>query len=251
VRVADRVVVNAESLRPSGRAGRRTEVIPSGVDTERFQPRAGARVAAKARLGVPPDRPLIGTVGRLEGRKGTATLIEAAARLADYGAADVGVVVAGDGPLRGELRGLVERLGLAACVTLLGQRSDVREVLAALDVFVLPSRTEGMSNALLEAMAMACPVVATAVGGTPEVVVPGETGVLVPPAEPAAMAAAVARLLAAPELAARLGAAARRRIENRYGSRAMVRRLEGLYAAVAAPGDLSIHVEPAAASGHR
>lgn len=250
VRLADRVVVNAEALRPQGRAGRRTEVIPSGVDTERFRPIAGERAEAKARLGVPRDRPLVGTVGRLEARKGTATLLEAFARLAGQGAHGAVLAVAGDGPLRAELGALVTRLGIADRVRMLGDRSDVRDVLAALDVFVLPSRTEGMSNALLEAMAMARPIVATAVGGTPEVLAGETAGVLVPAEDPATMASAIARLLDAPELAARLGDAARRRVGEKYGARAMVRRLEAVYAAVASESDLSARVRPAAANGH-
>jgi glycosyltransferase involved in cell wall biosynthesis len=248
MRLADRVVVNAETLRPRGRMARRTEVIPSGVDTERFRMREpGAH--AKARLGVPASAPVIGTVGRLEARKGTATLIEAAARLHGGGARDLVVMVAGDGPLRGELTALATQLGIAEQVRMLGDYPDVREVLAALDVFVLPSRTEGMSNALLEAMAMERPVVATAVGGTPEVMGMDPAGLLVPPAEPDAMARAITCLLDAPDLAAALGAAARRRVEEHYGARAMVRRLEAVYAAVAAPAAVTVRVRPAAAGG--
>jgi glycosyltransferase involved in cell wall biosynthesis len=249
IQLADRVVVNAETLRPQGRAGQRTAVIPSGVDTERFHPVAGERAAAKARLGFAADRPLIGTVGRLEARKGTSTLLEAFARIEGRDSEEPMLVIAGDGPLNDELRALATRLGIADRVRLLGDRSDVREVLAALDVFVLPSRTEGMSNALLEAMAMARPIVATAVGGTPEVLSGEAAGVLVPADDPATMATGVARLLAEPALAARLGEAARRRVEERYGARAMVRRLEAVYAAVAESG-LSARVRRVAANGH-
>ncbi len=231
VQAADRVVVNAEMLRPTGRAGGRTDVIPSGVDTERFQPRTD-RLAGRARLGFPAGGTLIGTVGRLEPRKGTATLIAALARLR-ANARDVKLVVVGDGPLRTELAADAERLDVAAHVQLLGDRTDVRDVVAALDVFVLPSRTEGMSNALLEAMATALPVVATAVGGTPEVVADGRSGLLVHADDPVAMAAAVARLLDDGGMAARLGAAARQTVEERYGAISMVRRLEAVYAAVA------------------
>ncbi len=233
VQFADRVVVNAESLRPRGRAGRRTVVIPSGVDTERFAPTAVDRAAAKRALGLPEGAPAIGTVGRLEARKGTRTLIEALARL-DGAIGDAHLVVAGDGPLRDELAGLATRLGVADRVRLLGNRDDVRDLLAALDVFALPSLTEGMSNALLEAMAMALPLVATAVGGNPEVVTDAEHGLLVPPGDPEPLARAIARLLANRDDGARMGAAARRRVEERYGARAMVRDLEGVYAAVAA-----------------
>lgn len=242
VHAADRIIVNAELLRPNGRAGERTDVIPSGVDTDRFQPTVD-RAAAKSALGLDPQAPVVGTVGRLEPRKGTATLIAAVAALRAAGRHDVSAVVVGDGPLREALAADADRLGIASQVRLVGDRADVRDVLAALDVFVLPSRTEGMSNALLEAMAMALPVVATAVGGTPEVVADGRSGLLVPPDDATTMARAVERVLADPAFAAALGAAARRVVEDRYGARNMVRRLEAVYAAVAAGGDRATDTE--------
>ena len=251
VRLADRVVVNAEALRPRGAAGARTEVIPSGVDTEIFRPRPAGRGETRERLGLPAREAgvsVVGTVGRLEVRKGTDVLLRAAAELKKKGLSDVRVVVVGDGPLRDELPALAARLGIADRVHMLGDRSDVHEVLGALDVFILPSRTEGMSNALLEAMATALPVVATAVGGNPEVVAAETTGVLVPSDNPTAMAEAIARLLASPATAARLGAAARVHVEERYSAPAMVRRLETVYAAVAdaAPhGSVQSAVAPA------
>jgi glycosyltransferase involved in cell wall biosynthesis len=104
---------------------------------------------------------------------------------------------------------------------------------------VLPSRTEGMSNALLEAMAMTRPLVATAVGGTPEVIADGTSGLLVPADDPTAMAVAIGRLLGDPRLAARLAAAARQTVEEHYGARSMVRRLEAVYAAVASAGGMA------------
>jgi glycosyltransferase involved in cell wall biosynthesis len=238
VRAADRIVVNAELLRPNGRAGQRTDVIPSGVDTDVFRP-ADSGAEAKSRLGLSPDQPVIGTVGRLEPRKGTATLLAAVAALRAQGRHDVALVVVGDGPLRGQLAAEAVQLGIAPYVQLLGDRADVSTVLAALDVFVLPSRTEGMSNALLEGMATARPVVATAVGGTPEVITEGQNGLLVPADEPSAMAAAIGRLLDDPALAARLGAAARHTVGERYGARIMVRRLEAVYEAVASSGDVA------------
>jgi glycosyltransferase involved in cell wall biosynthesis len=246
VRAADRIVVNAELLRPSGRAGERTDVIPSGVDTDRFAPTA-ARAAAKVRLNLDVERPVIGTVGRLEPRKGTATLIDALGVLRAGGRYDAALVVVGDGPLRAELAAHAERVGVASHVQLLGDRADVREVLEALDVFVLPSRTEGMSNALLEGMAMALPVVATAVGGTPEVVADGRSGLLVPADDANAMAAAIARLLDDSSFASSLGASARTTVEERYGARNMVRRLEAVYAAVAHPGDHADDAAPVSA----
>ena len=233
VRLADRVIVNAEALRPRGAAGARTDVVPSGVDTDRFRPRPEERGAARRALALPATAPIIGPVGRLEARKGTAVLLEASAELVKKGLSELHVVVVGDGPLRDELFALAARLGIAERVHMLGDRSDIPEILAALDVFVLPSRTEGMSNALLEAMATALPVVATAVGGNPEVVSAETVGVLVPPDDPTTIADAVARLVANPTRAAELGAAARRSVAMRYGAAAMVRRLEAIYDAVA------------------
>jgi glycosyltransferase involved in cell wall biosynthesis len=236
VRLADRVIVNADALRPRGAAGARTHVIPSGVDTELFRPRPEARGELRARLGIAnanPATPVIGTVGRLEARKGTALLLEAAAQLVKKGLSELRVVVVGDGPLRDELSALAARLGITERVHMLGNRSDVAEVLVALDVFVLPSHSEGMSNALLEAMATGLPVVATAVGGNPEVVSAETTGVLVPPDNAMALADAVLRLVASPGLRAQLGAAARGQVQERHGACAMVRRLEAVYAAVA------------------
>lgn len=236
VQVADRVVVNAEWLRPRGRAARRTDVIASGVDLDLFRPDAVA-ADARTRLGVPAGAALVGTVGRLEARKGTPTLVEATARLVAAGQ-EVVTVLVGDGPLRAEVEAQIARLGLEGRVRLLGDRADVRDILAALDVFVLPSRTEGMSNALLEAMAMARPVVATAVGGNPEVLGAEGTGVLVAADAPDAMADAVAGFVRDAARARAFGRAARARVEERYGSRAMVRRLESVYAAAArAPRD--------------
>lgn len=246
VQFADRVVVNAESLRPRGRAATRTEVIPSGVDTDRFNPQTADRAAAKLALGLPVDRAAVGTVGRLEVRKGTRTLIEAMALLGDSPQAP-SLVVTGEGPLRDELVALAAQLGIAERVHFLGNRGDVSSVLAALDVFVLPSLTEGMSNALLEAMAMALPVVATRVGGNPEVIGDESRGLLVPPDQPQALAAALVRLLGDQGLATRLGGAARLRVEERYGARAMVRQLEGIYAAVAARQPLARSAAPTTA----
>jgi glycosyltransferase involved in cell wall biosynthesis len=136
------------------------------------------------------------------------------------------IVLVGDGCARHWRR---PALGIAADVVFLGALADVRPALAAMDVFVLPSRAEGMSNALLEAMAAARPIVATAVGGTGEVLDTDRTGVLVPAEDAEALAAAVLGLLAEPVRAARLGAAARRAVEDRFGSHRMISRLEQLY----------------------
>ena len=124
---------------------------------------------------------------------------------------------------------LAERLGIGSRVQFTGLRSDVPAVLASSTVSVMPSLNEALSNVLLESMAAGVPTVATRVGGTPEAIVDGVTGLLVPPADAAAMAAAIARLLNDPALAAALGRAARRAIEERFSVDRMVEATEQLY----------------------
>src|SRR5262249_29873412 len=138
------------------------------------------------------------------------------------------VVIVGDGPLRERLLQQARSLGVAENVRFIGTVADVRPALAAMDVFVLPSHAEGMSNALMEAMAAARPVVAAA-GGNPEVVIDGQPGVLIPPADPGAIADAIGALLRDPDRAVGLGAAARELVTRRFGARARVAELEQLY----------------------
>ncbi|MBI5709098.1 MAG: glycosyltransferase [Candidatus Eisenbacteria bacterium] len=246
----------------------RITVIPNGVDVERFAPGPGptssggadprgARVPRDAdpRAGTGPGRvrapggsggladpaaaalpadggALVGSVGCLAPRKDYGTLLEALALLAGRGRAFQAALV-GDGPERAALESRAAALGLGARVRFLGERGDVERLLPAMDVFVLSSREEGIPNALLEAMAAARPVVATAVGGTPEVVRDGDTGWLVPPGSPAALADALEQALAHPDEARRRGAAARHAVEAAMGIEAMVRRHEAFYERVA------------------
>ncbi len=229
-RRVDTIVANAAALQAEGEAQgvrARWEIIPSGVDSERFRPTlAGAE--AKGALGLDPGRPVVGTVGRFEPRKGLDHLLTAAEVLAESrdGRAPQ-LLLVGDGPLRARLEG--RATASSARVRFTGALADVRPALAAMDVFVLPSLEEGMSNALLEAMATARPVVVTAVGGTREVCDDGSTGMLVPPGDVRALARAIGRLLDEPGRAAALGAAARRAVETRFDARTMVARLERLY----------------------
>ena len=129
-----------------------------------------------------------------------------------------------------EAAALASTLGLSGAIHLLGRRSDMPEVLSAFDVFVLPSQSEGMSNAILEAMAMELPVVATSVGGAPEQIEEGKSGFLVGYPDSHAMAVQLARLLGDEPLRSRIGAAARERVVERYSATGMVRQIEDLYA---------------------
>jgi glycosyltransferase involved in cell wall biosynthesis len=219
-RLVDRFVcVSADVAALSAREGvapARIRTIRNGIDLRRF-----------AYAGPRPAGPVV-AVARLSPEKDLATLVRAAARAAPQDP-ELRVEVAGDGACRPALRRLAEELGLAGRVAFLGTVRDVPALLAGAGLFALPSRTEGIALTLLEAMACALPVVATRVGGTPEVVVDGQTGLLVPPADPAALAAALLRLRRDPEWGRRLGAAGRRRAEQLFDVRRMVAEYEALY----------------------
>jgi glycosyltransferase involved in cell wall biosynthesis len=181
---------------------------------------------ARKALGLPADATVVGAVGRLTYQKAPEDFVAAMRALGRPEA--VGVWVGG-----GELAGRVARLAAAAprpCVLLAGERADVPEVLPAFDVFVLPSRYEGLPTAVVEAMVCGVPVVATAVNAVGDVVVPGETGLLVPPRRPELLAAAVRYLLSSPETAARMADQARARLGGRYSDTALRGTLEAAYA---------------------
>ncbi len=200
--------------------------IYNGIDLAPFQ--QAADTAVRREFGIPDDAPLLGVVGRLHPQKGHTHLLAAfpAIRQAHPAAR---LLVVGDGALLMPFMALVEAMGMADSVILTGTRADVPEILAALDLFVLPSLWEGLPIVLLEAMAAGLPVAATAVGGTPELVVDGETGLLVPPADPGALATAVNRLLDDPAAARRMGQAGQERVSRHFTVRRMADQIESLY----------------------
>ena len=231
-RLVDTIVVNAEALRDEAVAdGVRTRwvVLRNGIDVARFQEIAG-RSEAKSALGLDPTRPVIGAIGRLETRKGHDRLLQALRDLAvGANGSTPQLLLVGDGPLRGRLEALARELGVDTAVRFTGSLVDVRPALAAMDIFVLPSREEGMSNALLEAMAAGRPVVATNVGGNGEIVDEGRTGILVRPDDGSALAAALHGLLSDHATAERLATAGREEASRRYDVRTMVDRMEAFY----------------------
>jgi len=208
-------------------APKKVRLIPNGIDLGRFTPRA-ASASLRAALGVPPSVPIVASVGRFVEVKGYRYLLEAAARI-ERARAGVHWILVGDGELRGELEAQARGLGLESRVHFTGWRDDVADVLALADLLVLPSESEGFGRVLVEAMAMGRAIVATAVGGVPDIVLPGETGLLVAPANPVALADAVRALLDDPERGARLGAAGRARAESSFSLGAHVDGVERVY----------------------
>jgi len=216
----------------TGVAGRKLLTIPNGVDSARFRPRPELREPVRAECGIPPEAPVIGTVGRLEAVKRQGDLLRALATLTPQ-IPDLHALILGEGSLRRELEALAGQLGVADRVHLPGFRDDVERVLPAMDVFVLPSISEGMPNALLQAMAAGLPTVASEVGGSAEVVDPGVTGLLVPAGDPYALAEAISGLLVDRARALCMGEAGRQRVEARYSEQAFLRRHQELYREVA------------------
>jgi sugar transferase (PEP-CTERM/EpsH1 system associated) len=216
-----------------GIAATRVVRLTNGVDTDRFRPR---RHDDRLPAGCPFDRArhwLVGTVGRLDPVKDQVNLARAfvaAVREAPQAAERMRLVVAGDGPLRGEVERTIDEAGLRGLVWFAGERSDVPELLRHLDCFVLPSLGEGISNTILEAMASAVPVVATRVGGNGELVSDGYTGTLVEPADSAALARAILGYHADPATAHRHGAAGRQCAVGSFSLQRMVDRYHDLYA---------------------
>ena len=232
LRTADAVMVNARCLREAtvredGVRADKVYVVHNGVDLPAFD------AAAKADPGVPSGRPTIAVVANLHASKGHLELIEAVARMRAE-LRDLLVLCAGEGPMRPVLEQQIAFHGLRDTVLLLGHRRDVPALLARSRVACAPSHEEGLSSAIVEAMAAGLPVVGSEVGGTPELVAEGETGLLVPPRDPQALAERLLALLRDPERGRALGAAARKRVEAEFSLPALSQRLGDLYRATLA-----------------
>ena len=243
----------ADALARAIGARERITVIPSGVDCAHFRPpSADERAAARAALGLGDADLAVGTVGALVPRKGHRYLVEAMALLG-RGSADaaggggqqrdvvarqtaapqrrVVAIIAGGGSLRDPLAAEIRRCGLGDAVRMLGRVDDARAILWALDVFAMPSLSEGLGVALLEAMACGLPAVASRVGGIVDTVDDGRTGMLVAPADAPALAGALAHLSAEAAARAAMGAAARAMAVERFSMASMARRTVELYRA--------------------
>jgi glycosyltransferase involved in cell wall biosynthesis len=213
--------------------GDKLSVIPNGVDVEHYSRRLSP-AAARAALGLPADAAhVLSVVGRLEEQKGHRYLLDAFAGVVRV-VPNAHLALAGDGTLRHALAEQAKALGIDRRVHFLGHRQGVQTILDASDVFVLPSLWEAMPFALLEAMAAALPVVATAVAGVPELVVEGETGFLVAPADVLALERALVRTLQLPDSGRELGIAGRQRVDSRFDLQTMLVDTQDLYRALLA-----------------
>jgi glycosyltransferase involved in cell wall biosynthesis len=204
-------------LKTIGPVQERIAIISNGVDTHRYQVFVD-RSAIRRALGFEEEHILYTVVGTLKEQKGHRYLIEAVVPLIQR-IPQLHLLIVGDGDLRSSLRAQVQAAGIDCNVHFLGNRSDVPSILAASDVFVLPSLWEGLPMALIEAMASGLPVIATLVSGSQQVVEHNRSGILVPPGEVVALRQAMEALLSDPERASLLGKAAQRRIEEAYSAR--------------------------------
>jgi len=205
----------------------RVRVIHSGVEVPDALPGPAGRAAARSRFGANGEI-VIAVVAALERRKGQDVLLEALSRVRRERSRFL-CLLSGDGSERAALEARAANLGLDASVRFLGYRPQVADLLAAADVFVMPSRKEGLGVAILEAMAMALPVVASAVGGIPESVEDGRSGILVPPDDPEALAAAFVHLARGPEEARAMGRRGRERVLTHFTMAGMAGRYADLY----------------------
>jgi glycosyltransferase involved in cell wall biosynthesis len=238
LRQADLVITPTRAFVPAltrvGVDGDRITVVHNALDVTRTSA-AAERSGIRASLGLRDDEQVVVCIGRLSREKGHRDLIEAMSLLRTQRRdAPARLVVVGDGPERADLRAVADRTGIGESIVWLGQVANAHRFYAAADAAVLPSHSEGSPNALLEAAAYALPIVATAVGGVPEILVNGVSGRLVPPHHPEALAAALFEVLADRSAALRLGRNARAAIETRHDPAARARALVHIYRSLAA-----------------
>jgi sugar transferase (PEP-CTERM/EpsH1 system associated) len=206
--------------------------VYNGVDIQRFHPRRDTRLRPEGCPFGDPDHWLIGTVGRMQTVKDQTMLARAFVLALQQRPAlrpRLRLVMVGEGPLRARSQAILGEAGMADLAWLPGERADVPEIMRELDAFALPSLAEGISNTVLEAMACRLPVIATRVGGNAELLEEGVTGLLVPAAEPEAMAQALISLASNPAHAAAMGQAGRQRCVERFSLQSMVGAYDALY----------------------
>lgn len=241
MRWTDRIVVNAEGIRRfyvrQGLTDQSITTIPNAIEPKPIDSSPTTRI--RESLGVPLDVPLVGFIGRLWPQKRVQDLIWATDILRMSGW-NFRVVIVGDGPRRVALKRFADALEIMPIVHFVGHRNDVSEIMRALDMLVLPSKFEGLPNVALEAMLASKPVIGTRIAGTDEVVVDGETGILVPPQQPLELARAIRSILADPALGKRMGAAGRDRVLSEFSIEGMIAKYERLYDGLLQPSVSSL-----------
>ena len=211
--------------------------IHSGVDVNKFLDMSVSKVEMKRSLGIPDDVFVVGTVGRLTAVKGQRYLIEAARKIVDIEPHAVFVIL-GDGELLGELQEMASRLGIKENMRFLGWRSDVAEVMSTFDIFALPSLNEGMGRVLAEAMAAGKPLVASNVGGIPDLVKHGQNGFLVGPGDADGLSGAIRKLLTDKEMRDEMGGRGRAMAHD-FSVEKMVEKIDALYSSLL--GEMAAH----------
>jgi glycosyltransferase involved in cell wall biosynthesis len=237
-RYVEKFIVVSESLRKAliegrGISSQRVARIYNGIELDKFRPDLKQSML-KENWGIAQESPLIGALGRMVWQKGFTYLIEAIPDILQS-LPSVRFVIAGDGPLKKELESLSEDLNVKEQVIFPGYIGQIEQFLSNIDILVVPSVLEGFPMVTLEAMAMGIPIVATQINGVTEQISHGQEGILVPPRNPRELAGAVLQLIKDEELGARLGLAARKKIESCFSVERMVRETEQLYLSLLKP----------------
>jgi sugar transferase (PEP-CTERM/EpsH1 system associated) len=228
--VSDSEKVNHELVHRDDISQDKIDIILNGIDTNRFRPDIkGDKI--RAELDIPAEAPIIGTVARLARVKDIPTLLQAFQYL-HVDAPKAHLVIVGDGPDRGDLEKAAGELGIAGFTHFLGNRNDTYELLPSIDVFVLPSLSEGLSLTILEALSSERPVIATDVGGNPEIIVDGENGLLIPVGKPEILAEKITDFLLNKAFAISCGRAGREKVKRIFSLQVMVDRYEDVFADV-------------------
>jgi len=232
-KLTDRVIAVSDEVREyqiryTGISPEKIIVIENGVDVKRFANQENAGLAIRDELQIHSGMPVVGIIGRLQPQKDHSNFLTAAVQIRKK-LPEARFLIVGDGPLREELMAQAQTLGLGSAVIFCGVRQDIPAVLAALNVLVISSKWEGLPVTLLEGLAARCPIVSTAVGGVPNVVMDGESALLVPSEDSSALAIAVLKILQSPSLAKSLVEAGFVKVNNQFSLDAMVAKILNLY----------------------